>query len=75
MVNIGVGVVGAVMAGSLFNHVAATGAAVLSISDALVAAVTGAVVLLAGYHATLRWRQYRQNRGRTSPQTTRPGRG
>ena len=62
MVNLGVGVMGAVMAGSLFNHVAAMGAAVLSITDLLVAAVTGAVVLLAGYHATLRWTQYRRNR-------------
>lgn len=63
MVNLGVGVMGAVMAGSLFNHVLATGAAVSSITDALVAAVTGAVVLLAAYHATLRWTRYRRNRG------------
>ena len=64
MVNLGVGVMGAVMAGSLFNHVAATGGAVLSIPDALVAAVTGAVVLLAAYHATLRWTRYRWTRYR-----------
>ena len=63
MVNLGVGVMGAMMAGSLFNHVAATGAAVLSITDALVAAVTGAVVLLAAYHGALRWTRYRRNRG------------
>ena len=63
MVNLGVSVMGAVMAGSLFNHVAATGARVLSITDALVAAVTGAVVLLAAFHATLRWTRYRRNRG------------
>jgi len=63
IVNLGVGVMGAVMAGSGFNHVAATGAAVLSITDALVAAITGAIVLLAAYHATLRWTQYRRNRG------------
>lgn len=62
MVNLGVGVMGAVMAGSLFNHVLATGAAVSSITDALVAAVTGAVVLLAAYNATLRWTRYRRNR-------------
>ena len=55
IVNLGVGVMGAVTAGSLFNHVAATGAARLSITDALVAAITGAVVLLAACHATLRW--------------------
>ena len=63
MVNLGVGVMGAVMAGSLFHHVPATGAAVLSITDALVAAVTGAVMLLAVYHATLRWTRYRRNPG------------
>ena len=69
MVNLGVGVMGAVMAGSLFNPVAARGAAVLSITDTLVAAVTGAVVLLAAYHATLRWTQYRRNRGICSDST------
>jgi uncharacterized membrane protein YeaQ/YmgE (transglycosylase-associated protein family) len=63
MVNLGVGVMGAVMAGSLFNHVAARGGGVLSVPDALVTAVTGAVVLLAAYHATLRWTRHRRNRG------------
>jgi len=53
MGSLGVAVIGAVMAGALCNDIAATGAAVLSIPDALVAAVTGAVVLLAAYHATL----------------------
>ena len=55
MMNLGVSVIGAVMAGALFKHVAAAGAAVLGSADALVAAVTGAVVLLAAYHAMLGW--------------------
>ena len=63
IVSLGVGVMGAVMAGSLFIHVAATGAARLSITDALVAAITGAVVLLAACHATLHWTRFRRNRG------------
>ena len=54
IVDLGVAVIGAVTAGALFNHIAATGAAVVSITDAFVAAVTGAVGLLAAYHATLR---------------------
>lgn len=60
MVDLGVAVIGAVMAGALFNHIAATGAAVLSITDALVAAVAGAVGLLAAYHAALRCTWYRR---------------
>jgi hypothetical protein len=48
------------MAGALFKHIAATGAAVSSITDALVAAVTGAVVLIAAYHAALRCKWYRR---------------
>lgn len=63
MVNLGVSVMGAVMAGSLFNHVATTGTTVLSITDAFVAAVTGAVVLLAAYHATLSWTRWGRNGG------------
>jgi hypothetical protein len=62
MVDLGVAVIGAMMAGALFNHIAATRAAVLSITDALVAAVTGAVGLLAAYHATLRCTRYRRHR-------------
>jgi len=60
MVDLGVAVIGAVMAGALFKHIAATGAAVSNITDALVAAVTGAVVLIAAYHAALRCKRYRR---------------
>ena len=56
--DIGLGVIGAVIAGLLFNHVAATGAGELNIASALVAALTGAAVLLATSHA-LRDRRYR----------------
>lgn len=52
MVNLGIAVTGAVMVGALCNHVVAAGTTALSITDALVAGVTGAVVLLAAYHAT-----------------------
>jgi uncharacterized membrane protein YeaQ/YmgE (transglycosylase-associated protein family) len=45
------GVIGAVIAGLLFNHIAATGAAQLNIASALIAALTGAAVLLATCHA------------------------
>jgi hypothetical protein len=62
IVNLGMAVIGAVTAGALFNHIAATGAAVSSITDALVAAVTGAVGLPAAYHATLRCMRYRWHR-------------
>ncbi len=62
IVDLGVAVIGAVTAGALFNHIAATGAAVVSITDAFVAAVTGAVGLLAAYHATLRCTRYRRHR-------------
>jgi hypothetical protein len=41
----------AVGVGLLFNHIAATGAAELNIASALVAALTGAAVLLATSHA------------------------
>ena len=54
MVDLAVAVAGAVMVGALRYHAVATGGAVLSITDALVAGGTGAVVLLAAYHATLR---------------------
>jgi hypothetical protein len=62
IVDLGVAVIGAVTVGALFNHIAATGAAVVSITDAFVAAVTGAVGLLAAYHATLRCTRYRRHR-------------
>jgi uncharacterized membrane protein YeaQ/YmgE (transglycosylase-associated protein family) len=48
------GVIGAVIAGSLFNHIAATSAARLHPTSALVAALTGAVVLPAACHAMFR---------------------
>jgi uncharacterized membrane protein YeaQ/YmgE (transglycosylase-associated protein family) len=54
MVDLCTGVIGAVIAGSLFNHIAVTGAARLNITSALVAALTGAVVLLAACHAMFR---------------------
>jgi uncharacterized membrane protein YeaQ/YmgE (transglycosylase-associated protein family) len=62
MVDLGVAVAGAVMAGALFDQFAATGDTVLSITDALVVAVTGAVVLLAAYHAALGYTRYRRRR-------------
>jgi uncharacterized membrane protein YeaQ/YmgE (transglycosylase-associated protein family) len=51
VLDFGLGVIGAVIAGLLFNHIAATGAAELNIASALVAALTGAAVLLATCHA------------------------
>jgi len=51
ILDFGLGVIGAVIAGLLFNHIAATGAAELNIASALVAALTGAAVLLATSHA------------------------
>jgi hypothetical protein len=62
MVDLGVAVIGAVMAGALLNHIAATGAGVLGITDALVAAGTGAVGLVAASHATLRCTRYSRHR-------------
>jgi uncharacterized membrane protein YeaQ/YmgE (transglycosylase-associated protein family) len=47
-------VIGAIIAGSLFNHIAAAGAARLNPTSALVAALTGAVVLPAACHAMFR---------------------
>lgn len=62
MVDLVVAITGAVLAGALLNHIAATGGAVWSITDALVAAVSGAVGLLAAYHATLCCMRYRRHR-------------
>jgi uncharacterized membrane protein YeaQ/YmgE (transglycosylase-associated protein family) len=56
--DLGLGVIGAVLAGSLFSHIAATGAAGLNIATALVAALTGAAALLATLHG-LRDTRYR----------------
>jgi uncharacterized membrane protein YeaQ/YmgE (transglycosylase-associated protein family) len=46
----GLGVIGAVLVGSLFSQIAATGAAGLNTATALVAALTGAAALLATFH-------------------------
>jgi uncharacterized membrane protein YeaQ/YmgE (transglycosylase-associated protein family) len=51
VLDFGLGVIGAVIAGLLFNHIAATGAAELNIASALAAALTGAAVLLVTSHA------------------------
>jgi uncharacterized membrane protein YeaQ/YmgE (transglycosylase-associated protein family) len=59
VVDFGLGVIGAVMAGLLFKHIAAMGAAEPNIASALVAALTGAAVLLATSHA-LRDTRYRR---------------
>jgi len=50
MLDLGLGVAGAVIVGSLFSHIAATGAARLNSATALVAALTGAAALLATFH-------------------------
>jgi uncharacterized membrane protein YeaQ/YmgE (transglycosylase-associated protein family) len=50
MVDFGLGVIGAVIAGSIFNHFATRTAAGVNVASALVAALTGAVVLLAACH-------------------------
>jgi len=42
------GIIGAIIAGWLFNHIAAAAAARLNPTNALVAALTGAVMLPAG---------------------------
>jgi len=59
VLDFGLGVIGAVIAGLFFNHIAATGAAGLNIASALVAALTGAALLLATSHA-LRDTRYRR---------------
>ena len=54
----GLGVIGAVLVGSLFSRIAATGAAGLNTATALVTALTGAAALLATVHG-LRDMRYR----------------
>ena len=54
----GLGVIGAVTAGSLFEHLAATTVWGVTTTSALVAALTGAAALLATFHG-LRDRHYR----------------
>ena len=51
VLDFGLCVLGAVIAGSFFSHTAATDAAGLSVANALVAALTGAAVPLAASHA------------------------
>jgi len=48
------GIIGAIIAGWLFNHIAAAAAARLNPTNALVAALTGAVMLPAACHAMFR---------------------
>jgi uncharacterized membrane protein YeaQ/YmgE (transglycosylase-associated protein family) len=48
--DLGLGVVGAVLVGSLFEHIAGTGTAGGNAATALVAALTGATALLATFH-------------------------
>ena len=58
MLYFGWGIVGAVVAGSPFNHIAATGPAGLTIASALVA-ISGAAALAAS-HAMFRDTRYRR---------------
>lgn len=53
------GVIGAVTAGSLFNYVVGVGAERLAVASALVA-IAGAATLLAACHAMLRAARYRR---------------
>ncbi len=50
VLDLGLGVAGAVIVGSLLSHIAATGTAKLNSATALVAALTGAGALLATVH-------------------------
>ena len=59
VLDFGLGVIGAVTAGSLFTHIAATSAAGFNAASALVAALTGAAALLATFHG-LRDTRYRR---------------
>jgi uncharacterized membrane protein YeaQ/YmgE (transglycosylase-associated protein family) len=58
--DLGLGVVGAVLIGSLFEHIAGTGTAGGNTATALVAALTGATALLATFHGL---RDTRDRRG------------
>ena len=71
MVDLCMGVIGAVIAGSLFNHIAATGAARLNTTSALVAALTGAVLLIAACHAVFRASKWR-SASAPRPESTAP---
>jgi uncharacterized membrane protein YeaQ/YmgE (transglycosylase-associated protein family) len=50
VLDLGLGVAGAVIVGSLFSHIAATGSAGLNTASALVAALAGAAAMLATFH-------------------------
>lgn len=50
VLDLGLGVAGAVIAGSLSSHIAATGSAGFNTASALVAALAGAAALLAAFH-------------------------
>jgi len=50
VLDLGLGAAGAVIAGSLFSHIAATGSAGFNTASALVAALAGAAALLATFH-------------------------
>jgi uncharacterized membrane protein YeaQ/YmgE (transglycosylase-associated protein family) len=50
VLDLGLGVAGAVIAGSIFSHIAAAGGAGVSCASALVAALAGAAALLATFH-------------------------
>jgi uncharacterized membrane protein YeaQ/YmgE (transglycosylase-associated protein family) len=74
------GVIGAVGAGSLFNHYTGVGIAQLYIASGLVA-ISGAALVLAAYHAALWFAGYRQldggraRIGGIAPRTAVPGSG
>jgi uncharacterized membrane protein YeaQ/YmgE (transglycosylase-associated protein family) len=59
VLDFGLGIIGAVIAGSIFNHFAARTAAGVNVASALVAALTGAVVLLGVCHTILGDTRYR----------------
>lgn len=59
VLDFGLGVIGAVIAGSIFNHFAGRTAAGVNVTNALVAALTGAVVLLAACHTMVGDTRYR----------------
>jgi uncharacterized membrane protein YeaQ/YmgE (transglycosylase-associated protein family) len=59
VLDLGLGVAGAVIVGSLFSYIAAAGSAGLNTASALVAALLGAAALLATFHG-LRDTRYRR---------------
>lgn len=61
VLDFGLGVSGAVIAGSLFNHMAATGGVGRNVASALVTALTGAAALVATSHALRETRYLRRN--------------